>query len=257
MSFISLLGVELKKIRRSGIFIILFAAAVFMWLPAIFHADVNFKTQAEIGITPEHNFLIQGFMGLAWFMFPACMVVCTVLICQTERGNHGILKMLALPLNTGKLCLAKFAVLLALGMCFLLFSTVIYFVSAAIVSKTQSYDFMLSPVFVLKEAGLIFLTSIPMMAFFWLLSVCIRTPIFAMGAGFASIVPSVLMINTKFWFAYPMAYPFFAVTNEYAKLAERMAPNSIDYVLWGSIALSVTLICIFVSCFCFGQGERR
>lgn len=86
MSFISLLGVELKKIRRSGIFIILFAAAVFMWLPAIFHGDVNFKTQAEIGITPEHNFLIQGFMGLAWFMFPACMVVCTVLICQTERG---------------------------------------------------------------------------------------------------------------------------------------------------------------------------
>ncbi len=71
MSFISLLGVELKKIRRSGIFIILFAAAVFMWLPAIFHGDVNFKTQAEIGITPEHNFLIQGFMGLAWFMFPA------------------------------------------------------------------------------------------------------------------------------------------------------------------------------------------
>ena len=56
MSFISLLGVELKKIRRSGIFIILFAAAVFMWLPAIFHGDVNFKTQAEIGITPEHNF---------------------------------------------------------------------------------------------------------------------------------------------------------------------------------------------------------
>ena len=216
MSFISLLGVELKKIRRSGIFIILFAAAVFMWLPAIFHGDVNFKTQAEIGITPEHNFLIQGFMGLAWFMFPACMVVCTVLICQTERGNHGILKMLALPLNTGKLCLAKFAVLLALGMCFLLFSTVIYFVSAA------------------------------MMAFFWLLSVCIRTPIFAMGAGFASIVPSVLMINTKFWFAYPMAYPFFAVTNEYAKLAERMAPNSIDYVLWGSIAYSVSL-----------KGERR
>lgn len=257
MNFISLFGVELKKIRRSGILVILFAAAVFMWLPAIFHGDVNFKTQADMGIAPEHNLLIQGFMGLAWFMFPACMVVCTVLIQQTERGNKGILKMLSLPLNTGKLCLAKFAVLLALGACFLCFAVIIYFISAGIVTKTQSYDFMLSPVFVFKQAGLIFVTSIPMMAFFWLLSVCIRTPIFAMGVGFASIVPSVLMINTKFWFVYPMAYPFFAITNEYAKLAESMTPNRIDYVLWGSIAISVTLICVFVSCFWFGQGERR
>lgn len=165
--------------------------------------------------------------------------------------------MLSLPIKTGKLCLAKFAVLLALGACFLFFAAVVYFISAGIVSKTQSYDFMLSPIFVLKETGLIFLTSIPMVAFFWLLSVCIRTPIFAMGVGFASIVPSVLMINTKFWFVYPMAYPFFAVTNEYAKLAESMTPKRIDDVLWGSIALFVTLICVFVSCFCFGQGERR
>lgn len=257
MNFIALVGVEFKKIRRSGIFILLLVAAVFLWLPAVFHAGVNFKTQADIGISPENNFLIQGFLGLAWFMFPACMVVCTVLINQTERGNKGILKMLSLPLHTGKLCLAKFLVLLALGAVFLCFNAAMYFAAAGIVSHTQDYGFMLSPVFVFRETGLIFLTSVPMLAVFWLLSVCISTPIFSIGAGLASIVPSVLMINTKVWFMYPMAYPFFAVTQEYSKLAESMTPSSIDYALWGSIAAAVTLLCLLASCFWFGLRERR
>ena len=44
------------------------------------------------GITPEHNFLIQSFMGFAWFIYPACMIVCTVLLQQLERGHKGIFK---------------------------------------------------------------------------------------------------------------------------------------------------------------------
>ena len=55
-----------------------------------------FGMQAE-GISPENNFFIQGFMAMSWFMFPASMVVGTVLLNQTERMNKGILKMLALP----------------------------------------------------------------------------------------------------------------------------------------------------------------
>lgn len=152
-------------------------------------------------------------------MFPASMVVGTVLLNMTERSNRGILKMLSLPINTAKLCLAKFVVLLALAAFQILMTIVLYFVSAEIVSKTQDYDFILQPLFVFKEAGLIFAAAIPMLAFFWLLSVCIQTPIFSIGIGLASIVPSVLMINTKVWFAYPMSYPFFVITAEYGKLA--------------------------------------
>ena len=72
-----------------------------------------------------------------------------------------------------------------------------YYISAAIVTGTQDYNFILSPLFVLKEVGLISISAIPMLAFFWLLAVCIQTPIFSIGIGLASIVPSVLMINTK------------------------------------------------------------
>ena len=91
MNFLPLLGVEFQKIRRSGIFIILFASTVILWIPSIVNSESNFYMQAE-GVSPEHNFFIQGFMAMSWFMFPASMVVGTVLVSQTERMNKGILK---------------------------------------------------------------------------------------------------------------------------------------------------------------------
>ncbi|MFR4144862.1 MAG: ABC transporter permease [[Clostridium] leptum] len=91
---------------------------------------------------------------MAWFMFPASMVVGTVLLSQTERTNKGILKMLALPISTVKLCLAKFVVLLALAASQILMMVGMYYISAAIVTGTQDYNFILSPLFVFKEGWL-------------------------------------------------------------------------------------------------------
>lgn len=63
MSFLSLVGVELKKIRRSKILLILLAPVVIMWLPSIIHSDKIFDIRGIL-ITPENNFFIQGFIGL-------------------------------------------------------------------------------------------------------------------------------------------------------------------------------------------------
>ncbi len=256
MNFLSLIGIELKKIRRSKILLILAAATIILWLPSIFNADMSFETEAE-GISPENNFLIQGFMGMAWFMFPASMVVSTVLLNMTERSNKGILKMLSLPVGTAKLCLAKFVVLTALAAFQMLMTVGMYFVSAWIASQTQNYNFILQPLFVFKEAGLIFASSIPMLAIFWLLAVCIQTPIFSIGIGLASIVPSVLLINTKIWFAYPMSYPFFVITAEYGKLASNFTTKQVELIPLLPVAVLITIICLFISCLRFGQAERR
>lgn len=256
MSFLSLIGIEAGKIRRSKILLILAVAAIILWIPSVFNAGLNFEMQTE-GISPENNFLIQGFMGMTWFMFPAGMVVSTVLLNMTERSNKGILKMLSLPIAAAKLCLAKFVVLLALAAFQILMTALMYFVSAGIASQTQDYNFILQPLFVLKEAGLIFVSAIPMLAFFWLLSVCIQTPVFSIGVGLASIVPSVLMINTKIWFAYPMAYPFFVITAEYGKLASGFTSAQVKFIPWIPVAVSITVICLFISCLRFGQAERR
>lgn len=256
MNFLSLVGVEYKKIRRSKIVLILALATIILWLPSILNAHINFEMQAE-GISPEHNFFIQGFMGMAWFMFPASMVVGTVLLHMTERSNNGILKMLSLPVNTVKLCLAKFVVLLTLAALQILMTVGMYFVSAAIASHTQSYSFLLSPLFVFQQAGIFFLASIPMLAFFWLLSVFIHAPVFSIMIGFISIVPSVLMINTKIWFAYPMSYPFFVIVSVYGKLATNLTTSPIELIPWLPVAFCITVLCITISCFRFGQAERR
>ena len=256
MSFFTLVGVEVKKIRRSKILFILAVAAVILWIPSILNAKMNFGMQGE-GISPENNFFIQGFLGMAWFMFPASMVVGTVLLSQTERANKGILKMLALPISTAKLCMAKFAILLTLAAAQISMMTGMYYISAAISSGTQDYNFILPPLFTLKEISLIFLSAIPMIAFFWMLSVCIQTPIFSIGIGLASIVPSVLIINTKVWFAYPMSYPFFVITSEYGKLAANLDTAQVELIPWIPVAIIITILCLSISCLRFGQAERR
>lgn len=255
MNFLSLVGVELKKLKRSKIILILTVATVILWVPSIINAPINFEMQAE-GISPENNFFIQGFMGLSWFIFPASMVVSTVLLNMTERSNKGILKMLSLPINKTKLCLAKFTVLLILAFLQIAMTVLMYYLSAFIVSNTQNYDFILSPLFVLKEAVFVFLSSIPMISFFWLISVCVETPIFSIGIGFASIVPSVLMINTKLWFAYPMSYPFFVITSEYGKLATNLTTSQVELVPWLPVAFGITVLTLAISCLRFGKSER-
>ena len=126
MNIFTLTAVEFKKIKRSKILLILIAATVILWLPNILNADLNFD-MSDIGISPENSFFIQGFMGMAWFIYPAVMVVTTVILVQTERTNHGILKMLALPVSTPLLCLAKFIVLAVTAAAFILFMTAGYY----------------------------------------------------------------------------------------------------------------------------------
>lgn len=256
MSFPILIGVEWKKVRRSKILLVLGIAAVMLWIPSILNAHLNFGMQAE-GISPENNFFIQGFMGMAWFMFPASMVVCTVLLAQTEQSNHGILRMLALPVSTGRLCLAKYTVLLMLAAIQFAMMTGMYYISAAIASHTQGYGFLLHPLFVWKQAGAMFVSAVPMLAFFWMLSVCIHMPIFSVGIGLASIVPSVLMINTKVWFIYPMDYPFYVITAKYGELAANLSDMKLDLFPWVPIAVGFTGICLAVAVRCFGRSERR
>lgn len=256
MNFFTLLSVEFQKIRRSRITWILLLATVILWLPSILNVHLNFEMQSE-GISPENNFLIQGFMGMAWFMFPASIIVSTVLLIQTERGSRGMTRMLTMPVSTARLCLAKFILLLCLSALQILMTVGIYFLSAFLVTQTQDYNFILPPAFVFTEAAKLYLAAIPSMAFFWMLAVCIQTPIFSMGIGLASIVPSVLMINTKIWFVYPMAYPFFVITAEYGRLAEHIDTVQIQWIPWLPVALGITLFCLVIACFRFGQAERK
>ena len=256
MNFSSLIGVELTKIRRSKIFLILLAPVLMMWLPSVINSDMIFDVRG-VPITPENNFFIQGFMGMVWFMIPASLVICTVLLNQTERTNKGILKMLSLPISTVKMCLAKFTVLIMLAAVQMVMAIGAYYVSAAIVTGMQDYNFVLDPLYVCKNVLCIYIATIPMAAVYWAISALIKTPIFSVGIGLASIVPSVLMINTKIWFAYPMSYPFYLLMIEYGKAADGIYETQIAWLPWLPVAIGITILALAVSCIRYGASERR
>lgn len=256
MNFLSLIGVELKKIRRSKILLILLVPVIIMWIPSIINADMNFDTRG-IPITPENNFFIQGFMGMVWFMIPASLVVGTVLLIQTERSNKGILKMLSLPVNTAKLCLAKFTVLILLSFVQMVMTIGTYYISTAIASQMQDYSFFLEPLYVCRVAFSLYAGAIPMAAVFWMIANLIQTPVFSVGIGLASIVPSVLIINTKIWFAYPMSYPFYLLMVEYGRAAEGMYDSQIAWLPWLPVAALITVVALGIACMRFGAAERR
>lgn len=256
MNFISLIGVELTKLRRSKIIFILLAPVIMMWIPSILNAKINFDLQG-ISITPEHNFFIQGFMGMAWLMIPASLLICTVLLVQTERGHKGLLKMLSLPLSTAKLCLAKFTVLLLLAAVQMVMSIGTYYLCSAIASQLQNYNFILEPLYVIPVILQIYAGAIPLAAVFWMMATLIQAPVFSVGIGLASLVPSVLMINTKFWFLYPMSYPFYLLMVAYGKAANGIFETEIAWLPWLPAAVLITAAALAVCCIRFGASERR
>lgn len=256
MSFSSLVGIELTKIRRSKIFLILLAPVLLMWLPAIINSSVIFDVR-DIPITPEHNFFIQGTMGMVWFMIPATLVICTVLLTQTERTNKGILKMLSLPIGTGRLCLAKFTVLFILAAVQMVMTIGAYYISAGAASVMQDYNFVLGPLYICKNLFGIYAAAVPMAALFFMISILIQAPVFSVGLGLASIVPSILLINTKFWFLYPMSYPFYLLMVEYGKAAKGIYETEIVWLPWIPVAVGITLLTLAISCKRFGANERR
>ena len=70
MKYLTLTLTEFRKLRHSRILLLLLLPLVILWLPNVVNAEMSLTPVME-GITPEHNFLIQSFMGFAWFIFPA------------------------------------------------------------------------------------------------------------------------------------------------------------------------------------------
>ena len=194
---------------------------------------------------------------MVWLMIPAALGICTVLLSQTERSNKGILKMLSLPVSTTKLCLAKFTVLLMLAAVQMVMSIGAYYICAAIVTNTQNYNFVLEPLYVCKIVCSLYAAAIPMDAVYLAISTGIPSPIFSVGIGLASIVPSVLMINTKIWFAYPMSYPFYLLMIAYGRAAEGVYETQIAWLPWLPVAVGITILALAKSSIRFGASERR
>ena len=150
----------------------------------------------------------------------------------------------------------KFVILLFLSGVQMLMTVAAYYISAGIASVMQDYNFLLSPFFVIKNVLTIYLAAIPMAAVFWMISVWISSPIGSIALGLASLVPSVLIINTKIWFAYPMSYPFYLLMIQYGRAAEGIYETQIQWIPWIPVAAAVTVLALGLSCVGFGWKNK-
>ena len=109
MSFFELLKIEVLKVKRSKIFLLLFIAPLLVVLSGVASLHSYF--------TPEYTnawaaMFIQSALVYAYYLLPLSMIVVCVMIAGRETTNNGIAKMLALPLSRYALSAAKFCVLL-------------------------------------------------------------------------------------------------------------------------------------------------
>ena len=258
MRFIKCVEVELCKIRRSKIVWILVIPVLMMWGVSVMNADVNFRDYILAGgISPEDNFFIQSVLGFTWFMFPSSMVVITVMMTQTELKNNGILKMMALPVSRVKLCSAKFLVFVCLAGIQVVMLFAGAFPSILLASRMQGYDFGIDPLVICRMGVWVFLVSVPMMAVYWMISIVIRNPVFSIGFGLATVIPAVLMINTKVWFAYPMCYPMMLATMEMGRLSGSLDTQAVPMSSWIGISCGVTVLALGISFFAFGRTAKE
>lgn len=258
MSLISCIQVELRKIRRSKIMWILVIPVLMVWGVSVMNADINFKDSiAGMGISPENNFFIQSVLGFTWFMYPSSMVVITVMMTQTELKNKGMQKMLALPVSTVKLCAAKFLVFMCLSgiQAAMLFAG--SFPAIILASRMQGYDFGMDPFYICRLGAVVFLVSIPMMAVYWMLGTVVTNPVFSIGFGLAAVVPAILLINTKVWFAYPMCYPLMVATMEMTRMSCGSVASVVPAGRWIAVAAGITVAALGTAFIAFGREERR
>lgn len=87
MNILSLTTMEFYKIKRSKILLLLTVPLIILWLPNVINAHMSAEPVME-GISPANNFLIQSFMGYVWFILPASIIVCTVMM-QQRNGQIG------------------------------------------------------------------------------------------------------------------------------------------------------------------------
>lgn len=213
------LALEAKKLKRTGYFPSFLAGGL---LASAFPL-VNMLVRAEtFTALPGEPFSIL--MDANWQM----MAMLNILVCicgacmmfHTEYADNGAQKMDVLPVRAGNLFLTKFVIAaLALALMAAMETAVL---AGCAVHWFPGYTFDIS-----------------------------------VGIGLASIVPSVLMINTEIWFAYPMSYPFYLLMVEYGRSAAGVYESQIAWLPWLPAAVSITVIALGIACMRFGAAERR
>ncbi len=209
MNFLELLKIEFMKVRRSKIIPLIFIAPLLVVGSGVANLSMYF--------TPEYTnawqaMFMQSALLYAYYLLPFSMIVVCVMIAGRETQNHGILKMLALPVSRYAVSLAKFCVLT-----FYLFMEMVVFlafflVAGWIATYASGITETLPLLYLLKWCGGLFLTMLPSIAVMWALTVLFEKSLLSVGMNLLLVIPDLLAGATPVWFLYPYCYSGYLVS---------------------------------------------
>ncbi|NMM64013.1 ABC transporter permease subunit [Clostridium sp. P21] len=253
MSFLNIIGIELQKIKRSKIVLIISLPSLIVIISGL----------ANIGMYITDNpsnawsaMFVQSTLMFAYYMMPFSIIILCVLISQTEYQNKGIIKMLSLPIDTKKLSFAKYCVIVILIAVQILLYFVFFTVGGIITSSLVGINIIIPIGYLLSWCVKLFLAALPMSAVLWATATCFKKIITSLSIGMALVLPSIFVSNTRFWFIYPFNYPGILISDEMFKLAgsTRAPMQLIPFI---PVAIFICIIAVTISTIQFGKIETN
>ncbi len=255
MSLFELLKIELKKVKRSKIIPLLLIPPILVVISGV----------ACIGtyMTPEYTnawqaMFIQSALLFAYYLLPFSMVVVCIMIGSRETQNNGILKMLALPIDKGRIAFSKFLVLLSFLIIELLFFFLSFIVAGFVTTNVMGVVESVPVLYLFSWTIKLFLSMIPCVSCMWAIYILFEKPLLSMGLNLLLIIPGVLFANTPIWFAYPYCYSGYIVTSALSTITSG-AETSTGLKLFPMIlaAVIITIIALTIAIKNFGKKESR
>ena len=254
MSFLELLRIEFKKVKRSKMIPLIFVAPLLVVSSGIANLSRYF--------TPEYTnawpaMFIQSALVYSYYLLPLSMIVVCVMIAGRETGNNGILKMLALPVSRYALSMAKFCVLVFYLFMEMAVFFAVFVIAGTVATKTMGVTETLPVLYLMKWCAGLFLTMLPCLGAMWAVTVLFEKPLLSVGLNLLLVIPGVLVSNTPVWIAWPYCYSGYLVS---CSLHDFTAGDNIrTFSLFPFLpaAILVFALALTIAVIQFGKKEMR
>ncbi|WP_338754471.1 ABC transporter permease [Bacillus sp. FJAT-52991] len=254
MSFLEMVFIEFKKVKRSKILPLILIPPLLVVISGISSLSQYLSDESE-GVWSA--MFVQCGLLFSYYLLPFSMVVVCVMISQREIQNNGILKMLALPIQHKKLALSKLVVVL----CYLALEVVLFFSIFVIsgIMATQMLDINEAfPIgYILKWSVYLFATAIPFTTVIWMITVLFRKPLFSIGLNMLFIIPGVLVANTSAWLIYPYCYGGYLISTELERVSLGAAEETFEFFPFIPCAIAIFLVALIITVQRFGKKEMK
>ena len=254
MSFLELLKIEFMKVKRSKIVPLIFIAPLLVVASGVANLSHYF--------TPEYTnawsaMFIQSALVYAYYLLPFSMIVVCVMIAGREKGNNGILKMLALPVSRYSLSIAKFCVLAFYLFMEMTVFLAVFVVAGTVATRTTGVTEMLPVLYLVKWCAGLFLTMLPCVGTMWAITVLFERPLLSVGMNLLLVIPGVLVANTPLWIAYPYCYSGYLVSCSLHDFTVESGTAAFSMFPFLPVAVLVFVAVFAVAVIKFGKKEME